>query len=201
MKVHIIETGLANQASVSAAFRRLGAQVVITQDPAVVRDADRLVLPGVGAFGPGMAVLRSAGLTEVLRARITALRPTLAICLGMQLLATTSAESPGVEGLGCWDTAVGAFPDTVSTPQFGWNAVEADGAGRVEDGGYVYFANSYRITTAPAGWTAAWSTYGDRFCAALERGGVLACQFHPELSGPYGARLLSRWLDGEEAPC
>lgn len=201
MNVCLIETGLANMASVAAAFRRLGASVTVTREPAAVEAAARVVLPGVGAFGPAMETLHAAGLVDVLRARITALRPTLAICLGMQLLAKGSDESPGVEGLGALATHVSAFPDTVSTPQFGWNRVDFEGPDRIDESAYVYFANSFRITHPPPGWRASWSVYGGRFCAALQRGDVLACQFHPELSGAYGERLLAQWLFGETTPC
>ena len=201
MRVIIVQTGLANVASVQAAFERLGCEVKVTDDPSNVADAERLVLPGVGSFGAGMDTLMRRELATVLRRRIEAGAPTLAICLGMQLLATCSDESPGVQGLACLPASVSAFPKTVDTPQFGWNRIVPEPGGLLTEPGYVYFANSYRFTEAPEGWTASWATYGDRFCASLQRGAVLACQFHPELSGAYGAELLNRWLRQEAVPC
>ena len=201
MRVTIVQTGLANVASVQAAFARLDCEVTITDDPLTVADAERLVLPGVGSFGAGMRTLVGRELADVLRRRVQAGAPTLAICLGMQLLATSSDESPEVEGLGCLPVSVSAFPDAVDTPQFGWNRIDPEPGGLLTGPGYVYFANSYRLTEAPKGWMASWATYGGRFCASLQRGAVLACQFHPELSGAYGAELLSRWLRQENSSC
>ncbi|MFO1068138.1 MAG: imidazole glycerol phosphate synthase subunit HisH [Geminicoccaceae bacterium] len=189
----IVPTGTANLASVIAAFRRLDAEPVVTADPAAIRAAAHVMLPGVGTFGSSMERLAAAGADVALRERIAADRPTIAICVGHQLLFATSDESPGVQGLGAVAGHVGSFPDDVRVPQFGWNAVEAaDECDLLEDG-YAYFANSYRATTAP-GWKLATAEHGGRFIAAMERGNVVTCQFHPELSGAYGAALLSRWL-------
>ena len=105
-------------------------------------------------------------------------------------------ESPGVGGLGCLDARVAHFPAGVRAPQFGWNAVVAGRDCALLRDGYAYFANSYRLPAAPAGWATATADHGGAFVAAMERGSVLACQFHPELSGSYGAQLLARWLQG-----
>ena len=119
--VLLIDTGLANLASIEAAFGRLGASVARTTDPARVAQAERVILPGVGAFGAGMARLRQAGLVEVLRQRVGEGRATLAVCLGLQLLTEASDESPGEAGLGLIPARVTRFPDTVETPQMAWN--------------------------------------------------------------------------------
>ncbi len=193
----LIDTGLANLASVEQALRRLGAEPARSVDAESVRTAPFVVLPGVGHFAVGMARLRAAGLVDALRERVTAGRPTLAICLGLQLLAEASDEAPGCEGLGLLRARVTAFPDGVSVPQLGWNSVEAEG--RLLAGGAAYYANSYRLTDCPDGWTAAWSDHGGPFVAAVERGRVLGCQFHPELSGAWGGELLRRWLEDESA--
>ena len=192
-EVIVVPTGTANIASVLAAFRRLGARPRVSEDRAEVAGATHVMLPGVGAFGTSMARLVELGLDAVLRERIAADRPTIAICVGHQLLFATSDESPGVRGLGAVAGHVGSFPGGVRVPQFGWNAVEAAEDCDLLEDGYAYFANSYRATSAP-GWKVATAGHGGPFIAAMERGNVVTCQFHPELSGAYGAALLSRWL-------
>lgn len=196
--VLVVRTGTANLASVRAGLARAGAASELTGDPAAVRSADRVVLPGVGAFGAAAAALAADGLDEALRERVAAGRPTLAVCLGQQLLAEGSGESPGVPGLGAFPGTVERFPAGVRIPQLGWNFVAPGPGCRWLTPGYAWFANSYRLTVAPAGWKAAWAEHGTRFVAALERDGVLACQFHPELSGPWGQDLLRRWLETTE---
>lgn len=190
----IVSTGLANVASVAAGLRRAGATTEITTDPERVARARGVVLPGVGAFAAGMRSLREHGLDDVLRERFRDGRPTLGVCLGMQLLFATSDESPGVRGLGVFDGHVGSFPPDMRVPQMGWNSVAVDADNPFLRSGTAYFANSFRATEIPAGWTGAWTTYGDRFVAALTRGDALTCQFHPELSGAWGLALLERWV-------
>lgn len=191
--VVVVSTGVANTASVSAAIRRCGFEVELTADSAQIRGAERVVLPGVGSFEAGMRCLRSRGLAGLIRERVEEERPLLAICLGLQLLCRDSAESPGVAGVGAIEAGVCRLPAGVRVPQFGWNRVEATRSSAVRDG-YAYYANSYCIIDCPDGWTVATSTYGGEFVAALERGPVLACQFHPELSGVWGSELIKRWL-------
>src|SRR4051794_29328348 len=152
------------------------------------------MLPGVGAFGASMQRLVESGADNALRERIAADRPTIAICVGHQLLFETSDESPGAHGLGVVPGHVGRFTGEVRVPQFGWNAVQAGKNARLIEDGWAYFANSYRATAAP-GWTVATATHDGRYVAAMERGNVLGCQFHPELSGAYGEALLSRFLE------
>lgn len=201
MDVCIVKTGLANIASVRAALERLGAQCTLTDAPSEITKADRLVLPGVGAFGAGMQRLREKGLEDCIQNRIQADRPTLAICLGLQLLCQDSAETPDVAGLSCIPASVGRFSDAVTVPQLGWNRIQADSNCRYLSSGYVYYANSYRIAAAPEGWHSATSEYDGTFCGALERGAILACQFHPELSGALGSKILDRWLQQARATC
>jgi imidazole glycerol phosphate synthase glutamine amidotransferase subunit len=196
--VAIVATGAANLASVLAAFTRLGVRPRVTRDPAVVAAAPMVVLPGVGAFGHAMQRLEDEALVQPLRDRIAQGLPLLAICLGMQLLCEGSEESPGVQGLGTIPLRVERFApaadQALRVPQMGWNRIEPDPQAQFLQSGYMYFANSYRLRDVPAGWCAATSEYAGRFVAALERGGVLACQFHPELSGRAGADLLARWV-------
>jgi imidazole glycerol-phosphate synthase subunit HisH len=193
-EVLIVHTEVANIASVTAGFARLGTQVRLTERKAEVAAAEHLVLPGVGAFGAAMEKLRALDLIEALRERIRAGRHTLAVCLGLQLLAGSSEESPGVEGLNLFPEPVARFKGAVRIPQLGWNRVEPEPGCNLLHKGYAYFANSFRLGQAPSGWSAAYADHGGRFVAALERGQVLACQFHPELSSAYGSALLGRWL-------
>lgn len=194
MKLSIVSTGIANIASLEAAFSRLGYSCKVTHDIHDVESANPLVLPGVGNFGAGMQMLKQHGLLDPLKERIASGLPMLAICLGMQLLARKSEESPEENGLDIFDTAVTHFPDTVRTPQFGWNMVNPQGSSFIQTAGYAYFANSYRYTSVPEGWTPSFSEHGGSFVSALEKGGILCCQFHPELSGAWGEEILRQWL-------
>ncbi len=191
----IVPTGTANMASVLAAFRRLSSDPVVASDIATVAGAGRLVVPGVGSFGAAMDAIDRSGLRETVAERIIEGRPTLAVCVGMQLLAASSDESTGATGLGVVPGRVRRFGQEVRVPQMGWNMVEPDPQCRMLTPGWAYFANSYRLDTVPDGWSAALSDHSGSFVAGLERGDVLACQFHPELSGAWGAALLSRWLE------
>ncbi len=193
-EVVVVDTRAANLASMLVALRRLGAEPRVSHEPADVHSARALVLPGVGHFGAVAQRLSQLRLREQLVERIAAGRATLAICLGMQLLCESSDESPDAVGLGILPLRVGRFSSDVRVPQLGWNRVTADADCELLRSGYAYFANSYRLTDAPAGWRTAWSDHGGRFVAALERGRVLACQFHPELSGAWGLSLIERWL-------
>ncbi len=199
--VVIVNSGVANLASIASAFSRLGTSVVVTDDPRVVAAARRVVLPGVGAFGAGLAALRARGLDRAITDAVARGTPLLGVCLGMQMLCEGSEETPrGVAGLGVIQGACRRLPDHVRVPHLGWNAVTAVSQAALVDSGVAAFANSYALLDAPPGWTPAWTTHGVRFVAALERGRTLACQFHPELSGGYGAALLERWLAGAKAP-
>ena len=198
--VVIVDSGVANLASIAGAFRRLGASVDVTADPATARGAARLVLPGVGAFGAGMTTLRSHGLDSAIQDVAARGSPLLGICLGMQLLCDASEETPGVRGLGVIAGTCRRLPRDVRIPHLGWNSVSPDPGARLMSAGVAAFANSYALRESPTGWTSAWSTHGVPFVAALERGSILACQFHPELSGGYGAALLGRWLQGRGVP-
>jgi glutamine amidotransferase len=194
-EVVVLPTGTANLASVLAAFARLGAATRMAENPAMLETAERVVLPGVGTFGAALAGLRAAGLADAIAARVRAGAPTLAMCVGLQVLFEESDESPASKGLSMLSGRVGRFPDSVRVPQFGWNQIEPQPDCRFLAPGYAYFANSYRVLDAP-GCRVATAEHGGRFVAGLERGHVLACQFHPELSGSYGHALIARWLAG-----
>jgi imidazole glycerol-phosphate synthase subunit HisH len=193
--VVIVPTGTANLASVLAAFRRLGTDPKVATTVGEVEQARRVVVPGVGSFGAAMGELSRLGLPGALRERIASNRPTLAICVGMQVLAATSEESEGSDGLGAVAERVTRFPESVRVPQLGWNQVRAGAGCEVLADGWAYFANSYRLESVPDGWSVALADHGGSFVAAMERGNVLACQFHPELSGTWGRELLGRWVE------
>ena len=194
-QVVVLPTGTANLASVLAAFARLDAQARIATEPAMVLDAERLVLPGVGTFGATMAGLRAAGLDIAIAERTRRGAALFAMCVGLQVLFQESEESPGSTGLSVLSGRVGGFPATVRVPQFGWNRIEPEPGCRYLEAGYAYFANSFRVLQAP-GCKVARAEHGDSFVAALERGPLVACQFHPELSGAFGHDLMARWLEG-----
>lgn len=205
MRVALIETGLANVASVEAALGRLGVTPVRATGPDDVEDAGAAILPGVGAFGAGAAALADRGLAAPLARRIAENRPTLAICLGLQLLCAASDETPGAEGLGALPVRAQRL-GAPRLPHFGWSEVTAPAGATVLASGAAYFAHTFALTDVSAleraGFAVATAVEGEPFAAAVERGPVVACQFHPELSGAYGAALLGRWLEvarGERA--
>lgn len=197
-EIVMIRTGTANLASVVAAFERAGRRVDVTEDVAAAAEAPALVLPGVGAFGPVARHLAGRGLAEALAERVRGGRPTFAVCLGLQLLAAASEESPGVAGLGVLPATVTRFASGLRVPQLGWNRVTADDGAALLRTGEAYFANSYKLDTVPEGWAGALADHGGPFVAAIERGPVLGCQFHPELSGEWGQALIERWLAAAE---
>ena len=198
--VVVVRTGTANLASVLNGLGRVGVHPRLSEDPQDVITASHVVLPGVGAFAAAMDRLTELQMVGPLAERIRAGRPTLCICLGLQLLAESSAESPGCRGLAVIEGQVTRLPDAVRVPQIGWNRIEPLPGCRVLSSGFAYFANTYRLSQPPVGWHAAIADHGGPLVAAIERGSVLACQFHPELSGPFGQSLLRRWLDPPAAP-
>jgi cyclase len=143
-----------------------------------------------------MSALRSRGLDLALQEAVLSGTPLLAVCLGLQLLCEGSEESPGVAGLGLVRGTCRSLPHGVRLPHLGWNRVAPDGTSRLVHPMDAAFANTYALRQAPPGWSAAWASHGEPFVAALERDQVLACQFHPELSGSAGLELLHRWLGG-----
>lgn len=189
----VVDTG-ANLASLGTALDRLGARWHVTRSPADVRDADRLILPGVGSAAPAMRRLRGHGLVEALR---DAGQPVLGICLGMQLLAESSAEGD-VTCLGLVPGRVEALApgESLPVPHMGWNRLRLAGETPlfegVADGEHVYFVHGYALPVNDA--SLASCQYGAEFAAAVGSGRVLGVQFHPERSGPAGARILDNFL-------
>ena len=194
MTVMIVPTGIANMASVISGLRRAGVAPEIVRDPDEVTTAEHVLIPGVGSFGAAMSSLDAHGMGAVLTERVLSGRPTLAVCVGLQVLCSESEESPDRAGLGVVAEKVTRFNGDVLVPQLGWNRVEPDPGSRFLTPGWGYFANSYRLASVPDGWTAAVTHHGGPFVAAMEKGDLLACQFHPELSGNWGTEVLRRWL-------
>ncbi len=219
-KLIIVETGVANLASVRALAERLDLEPEVSGDPELVARAPVVILPGVGAFGPAMEKLAGAKLVRAMRARVSAGLPTAGICLGMQLFFEESEESPGIRGLGILKGKVTRLPTALPLPQLGWNRIEPEKSARLLERGWVYFANSYGVDAAnlaalnyaEAGegttsqhqsrfeFFSATTTYGAPFISAIEgwsenKPSLILCQFHPELSGRFGTELFARWLE------
>ena len=194
--IAIIDSGGANIASVRFALERLGVDSVLTADPAVISAAERVILPGVGAAPVAMAQLARAGLVECIRGLT---QPVLGICLGMQLLFERSEEGD-TPLLGLVGGTCGAFDPGMglTVPHMGWNRLLPRGEGRhpllsgVEDGAHVYFVHSYAAPVSVD--TVASCSYGVDFTALVARGNFMGAQFHPERSGPVGARILGNFL-------
>ena len=192
--VLLIETGIANIASVKAAFERENVGVIQSNDPQAISEAPYVVLPGVGGFGPGVEALNRFDISTVLKKRVSKNLPTLAICLGMQLLFDSSQESPGVTGLGIFPGDVSLLPTTLPLPHLSWQRVQAEQGFEKSSCGWAYFAHSYGVLKAPIGCEVLMSEYGQPFVAAFRREKLLACQFHPELSGEFGKTILREFL-------
>jgi len=195
--IAIADYGIGNLGSVTKAFRRAGAEVVLTGDPEALRRADALVLPGDGAFGATMAEVERRGLVPVLRAAVEAGKPLLGICVGMQLLFEESEEHGRHAGLGFLPGRVRRFEGDLPVPHMGWNRVRArrvhpflDG---VPDGAHVYFVHSY-YCDAPDDVVIATSDYGRDFAAIVGRGNILGVQFHPEKSQETGLRMVASFV-------
>lgn len=203
--IAIIDYGRGNLGSVEKAFERVGIPALVTEDPRAVDEAAAVVLPGDGAFHDAMANLASRKLLDPLRRALDGTRPFLGICLGYQLLFSTSEEFGEGRGLDVIPGVVRRFPPGRKVPHMGWNGVEHGGRLRlfdgVPDGARFYFVHSYypeaRIgdcATAGAGpLKQAWCDYGIRFAAAVELGRIHATQFHPEKSQGWGLRMLENF--------
>lgn len=199
----VVDLGLGNLHSVVQALRRAGAgDARASADPETLRRADRVVVPGQGAFRDCAAAM-ATGLGEALREVIARGTPYLGLCLGMQVLFERSEEAPGAAGLGLFEGSVERFADDLrdpatgerlKVPHMGWNVVE----GRhpyLPERGWFYFVHSYRCVPRDASLVAGTADYGGAFCAAIARDNVFACQFHPEKSHMEGERLLERFLE------
>ena len=198
--ITIVDYGSGNLRSVQKACERLGAAAIITGDPNIVAAAERLVLPGVGAFGDAMRELDARGLVEPIQAHVRADRPFFGICMGLQLLFETGWAGGRHPGLGLLEGDVARFdiaPD-LKVPHRGWNTGSWRGATArrppVADDSFFYFVHSYHARPRDESIVAAVTDYGGPFCSAVRRGRLFATQFHPEKSQRLGLDLLGSFL-------
>lgn len=191
----IVDYRAGNLTSVRLAFAAIGEATTVTDDPAVIAAADRVVFPGVGAAKSAMENLKRTGLIDAVRSAALSGRPFLGICLGMQILFEHSEEDGGVDTLGVFKGKVRRFPDKAGfkIPEIGWNQVREKATGNEEQMKEFYFVHSYYAEIVPE--TVGVSEYaGVEFTAMVKRGKLWACQFHPEKSGRVGLDLLKEWL-------
>jgi len=195
--IAIVDYGMGNLRSVTNAFRRIGAPVVVTRDPAAIRSASALVVPGVGAFGKCVENLKGFGLFDLLKGEIVAGKPYLGICLGMQILLESSEEAPGVEGMGVIKGRVARFQGALKIPHMGWNSIDILRPNgileNIPTGSYFYFVHSY-YPDPTEDVSAAATEYGITFASSIRKGNVFASQFHPEKSQEIGLRLLRNFV-------
>jgi glutamine amidotransferase len=197
--IAVIDYGIGNLRSAEKALQHLGADARLSSDAREIERADKVVLPGVGAFGACMTALRTTGLEVVTKEAATDGRPFLAVCVGMQMLFDGSDESPGVAGLGIVEGRVTRLPASVRLPQMGWNVLDiVEGSALcagLPEPAWLYFVHSYAPEPADQSVVAAWCTYGRRFAAAIEAGQLWATQFHPEKSSDVGLALLRNFVN------
>ena len=196
--VAIIDYGVGNLFSLCSSLKMIGVDTVVTSDKEVIKKADKIILPGVGAFGDAAEKLRNSGLGDVVVDEAKKGKPVMGICLGMQLLFEKSFEYGEHEGLGLLHGSVvpmkGVIPEDLKIPHIGWNALDFTSKESklfrfIKNGDFVYFVHSYFATDCDED-VIAYTEYGANLCAAVERGNVFGCQFHPEKSGDVGLEIL-----------
>ena len=206
--IAIVDYGVGNLFSLESSFAAIGAEVKVTSDPAEMHRAERIVLPGVGAFGDAADRLRLSGLDEVLRREAADGKPVLGICLGMQLLFEKSLEYGEHDGLGLIPGVVKPIADTVPAglkiPHMGWNSLHFEKESPlfryIREGDYVYFVHSYHAVGCGDALLAS-AEYGAKLTAAVQDRNVYGCQFHPEKSGSVGLRILKAFAETEAVSC
>lgn len=201
--IAIIDYGAGNLFSLSSSLKMIGEEAVITDDAETIAKADRMILPGVGAFGDAAEALKERGLDKVIKDEALSGKPLMGICLGMQLLFEKSLEYGEHEGLGLVHGTVrplaGYIPEGLKIPQIGWNSLTFHGEKHqifrdVEEGSFVYFVHSYYGDADPDE-LAATCEYGKTVTACVASGSVVGCQFHPEKSGEVGLSILRAFCD------
>lgn len=200
--IAIIDYDAGNVKSVEKALQALNQEVIITKDRETLLKADKIILPGVGAFGDAMEKLHTYGLVEVIHELVEMKKPFLGICLGLQLLFEESEESKGVKGLGILKGKIVRFPQSeLKVPQIGWNSLEFPKESvlfkDINSGEYVYFVHSYYLK-AEEDIVVATTEYGVTVHAAVEKDNVFACQFHPEKSSGVGLHILKNFVEYKE---
>lgn len=199
--IAIIDYNAGNLKSVEKALLSMGQECVITRNFKEILDADRIILPGVGAFGDAMAQLKKYELDKVIHEAVDKKIPFLGICLGLQLLFEGSEESDGVEGLHILDGAIKRIPDKegLKIPHIGWNSLTLQNEGRLFSGipeqSYVYFVHSYYLKAADESIVKAVTDYSTTIHASVEKDNIFACQFHPEKSSTVGLQILKNFTE------
>ena len=198
--IAIINYGLGNLHSVRKAVDYVGGEAVLSDDPGMILRADKVILPGVGAFADGMAGLESRGLVSVIKEAVVLDKPLLGICLGMQLLFEDSEEKGEHQGLGLIPGKVVAFTQPgIKVPQIGWNQVEINQPSHLLDGicggDYFYFNHGYYCVPEDERDVITVTDYGVQFASSVQRGNVLGVQFHPEKSQKTGLRILKNFVE------
>ena len=198
--IAIIDYDAGNLRSVEKALLALGEKAVVSRDRETILRADKVILPGVGSFGDAMGRLVQYELVEVIHQVVEQGTPFLGICLGMQLMFLQSEESEGIRGLGIFPGRILRIPALpgVKIPHMGWNSLVIRSDSRlfqgITSGDYVYFVHSYYLKAEDEGIVAASTEYSTHIHAAVEKGNVFACQFHPEKSGETGLRILQNFI-------
>lgn len=196
----IIDYDAGNIRSVEKALQALGEEAIVTRDRETILKADRVILPGVGAFGDAMDKIRSYGLEEVIKEVVANKTPFLGICLGLQLMFERSDESDGVPGLGLLKGEILRIPDAprLKIPHIGWNSLTYPNKGRLYEGipenSYVYFVHSYYLKAGEDDIVVAATQYGTEIHASVEKDNIFACQFHPEKSSDVGLTILKNFI-------
>ena len=198
--IAIIDYDAGNIHSVENAFKFIGQDIVVTRDPNEILAADKVVLPGVGAFGDAMDKLKEYKLVNTIYDVVESKKPMLAICLGLQLLFEESEESPGKAGLGIVQGEVLHIPDQVGfkIPHIGWNSLDLSNDGRLFKGmenPYVYFVHSYYAKAKDDAVVTASTDYITQMHTSIEQDNIFACQFHPEKSGDVGIQILKNFVE------
>ena len=199
--IAIIDYDAGNIKSVEKALQKLGQEVIITRDAEEILSADKVILPGVGAFGDAMHNLRKYGLDQVNYQVVENKTPFLGICLGLQLLFEKSDESVGAKGLGILQGEICRIPDKegLKIPHMGWNSLHLQNDGRLFAGlpedSYVYFVHSYYLKAEDESIVKATTEYSTHIHASVEQGNVFACQFHPEKSSDVGLQILRNFVE------
>ncbi len=197
--IAIIDYDAGNLRSVEKALLSIGEEAVITRDADMLRKADKVILPGVGAFGVAMEKLHQYGLVEVIREVAASGKPFLGICLGLQLMFESSDESEGVEGLNILPGKIKLISETkgLKIPHMGWNSLQIKPGAKlfqgINDPAYVYFVHSYYLWAENESDVAATTEYGTLIHASVEHDNIFACQFHPEKSGDTGIQILKNF--------
>ena len=202
--IAIIDYGVGNLFSLRSSLNKIGADTVVTADPAVIAQADKLILPGVGAFADAAKKLRDSGLDKIIKAEAAAGKPIMGICLGMQMLFEKSYEYGEHEGLGLLKGAVvpmeGSIPANLKIPHIGWNALhfrkESPLFRYIKEGDCVYFVHSFYASSCEDSLIAT-AEYGKELTAAVAKDNVMGCQFHPEKSGDVGLNILRAFCEEE----